>query len=122
MLSNCLQTSAKMSSTLRSAGICKENGGHAYRSILRYGSAVCVTYLCTLFFVRVHDRLGMLVKGVQPLLDCLDIVVNSSRGLSAINQTLRHGGIADFKVEDLCAWTDLLLKLLSLRWQIIGSR
>lgn len=56
----------------------------------------------------------MLVESIQSLLDRFDIVIDSSGGLSSVEQTLGHGVIADFEIEDFGARTDLFLKLLTL--------
>ena len=60
------------------------------------------------------DRLGVLVKGDEPLLDGLHIVVSAARGLGPLEQPLGHGLVADLKIENVLAGGDGLLKLLSL--------
>ena len=71
-------------------------------------------HLATLAGVGIHDGLGMFVEGVKTLLDGLDVVVDASGRLTALEQTLGHGVVADFKVEDFRAGTDFLFKLFAL--------
>ena len=54
------------------------------------------------------------MKGVQPLLDGLLVVVHPAGGLAPLDQPLGHGLVADLKVEDVGAGGNLLLKLLAL--------
>merc|ERR1719495_1026777 len=50
----------------------------------------------------------------KSLLDGINIVVSSSRCLSSLEQSLGHGLIRHLKVEDVLAWSNGLLKLLTL--------
>jgi len=65
--------------------------------------------------IGVHDGLGVLVEGVEALLDGLNVVVGSAAGLAAFQQTSSHGFVRDLKVENLCAGGDTLFKFFSLR-------
>ncbi len=57
----------------------------------------------------------MLVEGVEPLLDGLDVVVHPAGGFAPLEQPLRHGLVAHLEVEDVRARSDLLFKFLALR-------
>ena len=58
----------------------------------------------------------MLVEGIEPFLDSFNIVVDASRWLTTLQQTLSHCFVTDFKVENLWAGTDFLFKFLALRY------
>lgn len=72
------------------------------------------THAGTLAGVGVDDGLGMLVEGIQALLDGFHVVVNAATGLTALEQPLSHGCVANVEVKDLGARADLLFKLLAL--------
>jgi hypothetical protein len=71
--------------------------------------------LGTLGGVGSDDGLGVLVEGVEPLLDGLDVVVHPAGGLAPLEQPLRHGLVAHLEVENVRARGDLLFKFLALR-------
>ena len=54
------------------------------------------------------------MEGDEPLLDSLNIVVSSARGLGTLEQPGCHGVVGHLEVEDVLARSDGLLKLLSL--------
>ena len=72
------------------------------------------TYYAGLFFVRFNDRLGMLMESVEPLLDGLNIVVNTSGRLATFQETLSHGLVLHFKVKDFRTGSNLFFKFLTL--------
>merc|ERR1719414_74317 len=67
-----------------------------------------------LFFVRFNDRLGMLVERVEPFLDGLNVVVDTSGRLATLQETLSHGLVFHIEVEDFGARSDLFLEFLTL--------
>ena len=71
-------------------------------------------HLLALGLVGVDDGLGVLVEGVEPLLDRLLVVVDAAGALSAVDQPGGHGLVGDVEVEDAGAGKDLLLELLAL--------
>jgi hypothetical protein len=72
------------------------------------------TDLGTLGGVGSDDWLGVLVEGVEPLLDGLHVVVHPAGGLAPLEQPLGHGLVAHLEVEDVGARSDLLFKFLAL--------
>ena len=56
----------------------------------------------------------MLVESVEPLLDGINIVVNTSGRLATFQKTLSHGLVFHIKVEDFCAGRNLFLEFLTL--------
>ena len=64
--------------------------------------------------VSLDDRLRVLVEGDQPLLNGVHIVISPARSLGTLKKSLSHGLIRHFKIEDVLARSNGLLKLLSL--------
>ena len=60
------------------------------------------------------NGLGVLVEGDESLLDGLLIVVSTARCLGSLQESLGHGGVGDLEVENVLAWSNGLLELLSL--------
>ena len=56
----------------------------------------------------------MLVEGDQPLLDGINIVVSSARGLGTLEQPGCHGLVRHLEIKDVLARSDGFLELLSL--------
>ena len=72
------------------------------------------TYTNAFLLVGLNDRLGVLVEGVQPLLDGVDVVVHAAGGLAPVDETSGHGLVADIEVDDLGAGGNLFLEFLTL--------
>jgi len=64
--------------------------------------------------VVLDDGFRVLVECNESLLDGFDIVVSSSGSLGSLEKSLGHGVIGDLKVEDVLAWSNGLLELLTL--------
>ncbi len=78
---------------------------------------ICYTHANAFVLVGLNDWLGVLVEGVQPLLDGINVVVHAAGGLAPVDETSGHGLVADVEVDDLGAGGDLLLELLALFWR-----
>ena len=60
----------------------------------------------------------MLVEGVEPFLNGVDVIVNATGGLSTLEETLGHSLVFDIKVQDFSAGSDLLFEFLSLEYKV----
>ena len=51
----------------------------------------------------------------KPLLDGLNVVVNSAGGFSSVNETFGHSFVADLKVQDFGTRGDLFFEFFALK-------
>ena len=73
-----------------------------------------LVYLATFGSISLHNGLRMFVESVQPLFDGVNVIVNATGRLTSLQEALSHSFIADFKVKNFGAGTNLLFKFLTL--------